>query len=184
MVHSKWHRFGRKEPVLEGMAGGDSEYSGTHSVTRYSGSSTAKRGFGDIMHLGWTDPKAQIWHVEAALLASLVIRSFFRKDDRPRWQALMCVLCAVDLASLYFVRTGHISWYDTIAAWHWILALPLTAMALIEAGDYRPTYHRSILCWWIAVCMCGQALVGFSPWANYGILLGNCVAYLAWWVWV
>jgi hypothetical protein len=60
-----------------------------------------------------------------------------------------------------------------------IIAIPLMALALEEAADYRPLLHRSILYWWIAVTF-ACAWIRVYPYTGSVLLLFNTVVFALW----
>lgn len=126
----------------------------------------------------WDSPASQIWHAEVILLAALVWTHRYR-DGRKYFQALMACGLAFDLPSLILVRTGHLTAFTNIAYTRFLFEIPLLALALIESADWRPVWHRTILCWWVAATV-GCLGIRYFPYSGRALLLVNCAAYSAW----
>ena len=122
-----------------------------------------------------------IWHVETALLLWLLILIDRRPDQRPRFAALLAFDFTMETAALIAQRLHYMPALTTLTYLGNLGDIPLWALAAIEAADYRPMRHRTILYWWMAAT-CGCAWIRFYPWTGRAVLLVNCVAY-ACWIW-
>ncbi len=127
----------------------------------------------------WADPPAQIWHVEMLLLTCLVLRLALRRDGRSRFEGLMLTLWVFDVVGLVCARMQNFVVYTNLAYVSYLVSLPLIALALSEASDYRPVYHRRILFWWTAFTIACLG-IRFFPYTGRVMLIGNSVAYSLW----
>jgi hypothetical protein len=129
--------------------------------------------------VGWFAPAAQFWHVEIALLLALTIQTLRHADGRGRFEALLIFDLIMDAIKLFAVRTQHLGLFTNLSYFNYIVDVPLWALAMQEAADHKPKWHRTILFWWFAVSA-GCAWIRFFPWTNRMLLVLNSVAYAAW----
>lgn len=119
------------------------------------------------------------WHAELILEAVLAVWLCIRPDGRKWFESLICTNFAFEVVYLIADRTAQRIneaqlWWGLI-----VVEVPLYALASIEASDWRPATHRTILFWWIALTM-GCAWLRFYPYTGMAVIAINQVAFICW----
>lgn len=127
------------------------------------------------------------WHIELLIQAALLAVIIYRKPKLRWWESLIGVDFAASLLQLIPYRAG----YRSVPVLIWeagiVLALPLGALALIEAGELdrckRQYWHLRILALWIAgrlLCVSLQTQPALVVPVNHVLLTLDAGAFLAW----
>lgn len=120
-----------------------------------------------------------LWYTEILIESALVIYLVMHRDRRPKFEALIVADFLTQLWQMMAQRmhlTGMATrvWYVGI-----LIQAPLIALALREAADYRPMWHRQILFWWIALTF-GCAWIRIFPYTGAVLLCINIAAFAGW----
>jgi hypothetical protein len=117
-----------------------------------------------------------LWYLELLLESALLTRLCLNRDPRKYFQAFVAVDLLGGILSMLGQRlhflgfSAHAWWIATIAC------VPLMALSLNEASERR---HRLLLFWWVAFGY-GCAWIRIFPLTNQVLLVGNCLAFIAW----
>lgn len=120
-----------------------------------------------------------LWYFELLTEFTLVLWLAFHRDGRPRFEAMLWADFVTGLLQCIFTRVHWLGdagriWYIGV-----IVEAPLMALALTEAADYIPLYHRRILFWWVSVTY-ACAWVRIFPFTSTALLLFNLLAFAVW----
>lgn len=122
-----------------------------------------------------------LWYVELIAEFTLLLWLAFNRDGRPKFEAMLWADFLTQIFQVYGQRTGQIGLFGHVWYVGAILGFPLMAIALTEAADYRPTWHRTILYWWVAAAFC-CAWVRIFPYTNQVLLCINTAAFALWFI--
>lgn len=120
-----------------------------------------------------------LWYLEMVVEAALILWLAFHRDGRPKFEAMIAAdfitqLSQVAATRFQFAGFAARVWYVGV-----LIQIPLIALALREAADYRPLYHRQILFWWIALTF-GCAWIRIFPYTGIALLVLNLAAFTSW----
>ncbi len=117
-----------------------------------------------------------LWYAELLLEFLLIIRLTFARNGRPFFEGLIATDFLIQLFQMFGQRVhwfglgAHI-WYVGV-----LIEIPLMAMALEEASDYRPLWHRKGLFWWISIVF-GCAWIRVFPYTGTALLMINSLYF-------
>lgn len=102
-----------------------------------------------------------------------------RPDGRPAFERMVWANVLMETAQFVTYRLGdrfYASqvWFASIV----VMAVMIPA-ALLEASDYRPVAHRTILFWWI-VANFSCAWIRYFPYTGTAWIFANGIAFLIW----
>lgn len=123
-----------------------------------------------------------IWAFELLLEFCLLMRLCATKTGRPRFEALIACDFLIQVFQFFGERAhwyglGAHSWYIGV-----FIEIPLMALAMIEAADYRPMWHRTFLFWWISIVF-GLAWIRIFPYTGTALLAVNSIYFLICLIW-
>lgn len=121
-----------------------------------------------------------LWYAELFAEISLLFWLALHRDRRPRFEAMLWADFITQVFQIFGERLHRFSFESHIWFVGVLIQIPLIAMALREAADYRPMFHRRLFFWWLAATY-GCAWIRIFPYTGTVLLWINLLAFV-WWL--